>query len=308
MSIAVIGSINTDLVTRIDRMPRAGETRAATSFAIGRGGKGANQAVAAARLGAQIAFVGRVGADAFGTEALEAFARDGIDTTHVIRDAASPSGTAVILVEVNGENRILLAPGANAELGPADIDAAREVIAAASLVVLQLEIPLASVARAIDTASVVGTPVLLNPAPACAREALARFGRVRFLVPNETELASLTALPAETDAEIETAARALLAQSAEHVIVTRGARGATHVTRDHVAHIPAQAVAARDTTGAGDAFIGAFAHAIDHGETIDDALGRALSYAAASVTRDGAQDSYPDQRAAAAIHAAAQPR
>ena len=290
--VGVVGSVNTDLVTMIDRMPQAGETRAATGFAVGRGGKGANQAVAAARAGAETLFVGAVGDDAFGRDALAAFADDQIDTRHIIRVPDRPTGTATIIVEASGQNRILIEAGANARLCPSDIDQAASTLATCDLILLQLEIPLETVLHTIDVAARIGVPVLLNPAPAVADLPIERLG-VRFLAPNETELALLTGGSIETEPDAVEAGVRLLGRGITSVIVTRGQEGALLVEADGTYAIPAQAARAVDTTGAGDAFLGSFAARWTIDRDTLAALRFATRYAAISVTKPGAQASYP---------------
>ena len=302
--IVVIGSTNVDLVTTAARMPAAGETLTGTGFSIGHGGKGANQAVAAARLGGAVALVSRVGDDDFAAGARRALERAGVDTRHVLTSPGLPTGVATILVEPDGENRIVIVRGANGAIAPADVDAAAATIAAARLVLLQLEIPPETVFHAIEAARRAGVEVLLNPAPALAGLDVARLAGVRFLVPNETELALLTGLPTDTEAACVAAARTLNDRGIGTVIVTRGAEGALMVEAGHVRAVPGVAVNPVDTTGAGDAFIGAFARYYAGGLAPEQALARAAAYAALTVTRPGAQDSYPDAAAFAAFSAA----
>ncbi len=292
--IGVVGSCMTDLVIRADRMPGAGETLAAESFSVGAGGKGANQAVAAARLGAEVMLVARVGEDAFGGETRAGLARAGIDIRHV---AAVPgaSGVATILVEPSGENRILIARGANDRLRPQDVDAAEDDLKACALILLQLEVPLETVYRTVALAARHGVPVLLNPAPAEPALDLARIASAAFFVPNQTELALVTGLPAGTPAEAEAAARWLIARGLRTVIVTLGAQGALFACGDAPAlHVPAPRAVARDTTGAGDAFVGAFAQAWAVDRDAPNAMRRAVAYAADAVTREGAQAAFAE--------------
>ncbi len=290
--VGVVGSINTDLVTTIDRMPAAGETRAASGFATGRGGKGANQATAAARAGAQVLFVGAIGDDDLGREALDAFHADGIDTTHIIR-AGAPTGTATIIVEESGHNRILIDAGANAHLRPADIDRAAAALATCDLILLQLEIPLETVLHTIDVAAATNVPVLLNPAPATADLPLDRFGTVRFLAPNETELALLTGFSTDTPQRTIDAGTGLLKDGFASIIVTLGDAGALLIEPGTTTPIPPHPVTAIDTTGAGDAFLGSFAASWVADRDALAALKYAARYAAISVTRRGAQESFP---------------
>ncbi len=290
--IGVIGSNMVDLVTTIDRMPRTGETLEAPSFAIGHGGKGANQAAAAAKLGAAVMMVSRVGDDVFGAGTIANLRDLGIDTTHVAAVPNTSSGVAPIFVDANGDNSILIVKGANAHLLPADIDAAASALLRCDLIVLQLEIPLPTVYHAIAWAKANGKRVLLNPAPATAALALDRIAGVDFFMPNQTELSILTDLPAETVAQAETAARRLLAAGIGTIVVTLGADGALLVTRDAATHIPPVKVRARDTSGAGDAFIGAFAARYVRDGDLHAALTQACRYAADSVTRPGTQKSF----------------
>jgi len=290
--IAVIGSNNVDLVTYVERMPRPGETIEAPSFAMGPGGKGANQAVAVARLGAESILVSCVGEDSFADNTLRHLDESGVDTRFVRRVAGVSSGVATILVDSHGENCILIVKGANGELSPADIEAASDTLKTCDLILLQLEAPLETVYAAIAFGKRHGVRTLLNPAPAKPELDFDRVRDVNFFAPNETELASLTGLPTATPDEAAAAARSLLARGMEVVIVTLGARGALLATREAVTAIASTPVAPVDTTGAGDAFVGAFACFHAAGLDLEAALTRAARYAADSVTRRGAQTSY----------------
>jgi ribokinase len=290
--IAVIGSNMMDLVTYVTRMPERGETLEAPQFMLAHGGKGANQAVAAANLGSRILFVGKVGDDAFGTLTLENFRARGIDVRHVGRVGGTASGVAPIFVEPNGENRILIVKGANDHLRPGDVDLARNDVAACDMIVLQLEVPLETVYRAVELGVQLGKPVLLNPAPATPQLDLRRLRGLAFLVPNQTELALLTGMPCGTVAEAALAARAVVSACVETVIVTLGAAGALLMTANDEQHFSAVPVSPVDTTGAGDAFIGSFAHHVAGGHSVAVALERAVRYATHSVTRKGTQISY----------------
>jgi len=290
--IAVIGSNNVDLVTNVPRMPARGETLAGSHFATGFGGKGANQAVAAARLGSQVAMVTRVGDDAFGRDVLRNLGSHGIDLTHARVATGTANGVASIFVDPSGENVIVIVAGANGTLSPADVDAAVEDLARSDLILLQLEVPLETVYHAIRVAARLGVPAILNPAPAAPGLDLERLRGLTWLCPNEIELGMLTGLPVTTDAEIAAAGQSLVACGIGNVVVTLGARGARLVTAEGVAAIPAIPVRPVDTTGAGDAFIGAFAHFLAAGQAPVQALAQAAGYAALSVTKPGAQDSY----------------
>lgn len=294
--IAVVGSSNMDLVTRVARLPEAGETLAADGFATGPGGKGANQAVAAALNGADVAFVTRLGDDAFGRDLSARYERLGLAVAPGATVAGTATGTATILVERSGENRILVAAGANARLTAAEVDAAADLLRGSALVVLQLEIPLDAVLRAVAICREAGVDVLLNPAPARADLDLARFAGVRFLVPNRGELALLAGRPTGSRGEVEAAARALLERGIGTVIVTLGGDGALVVEAAGVRHVPAPRVDVVDTTGAGDAFVGAFSARWVEAGDLEAAVAAAVRYAADSTTREGAQASYADRR------------
>jgi ribokinase len=290
--IAVVGSNMMDLVTYVTRFPAAGETVEAPRFQMAHGGKGANQAVAAARLGSDVLFVGKVGDDAFGTLTLDNFRRNGIDAHHVGVIADCPSGVAPIFVEPGGENRILIVVGANARLTPADVERARPELRRADVILLQLEVPLETVYATLALGVECGVPVFLNPAPATPKLDLTRLRGLTFLVPNQSELALLSGLPANTIGEAESAARHVLAAGVAAVIVTLGADGALYVTGDERLHVAAPRVTPVDTTGAGDAFIGSFAHSYSAAHDVAGALQLAVAYAADSVTRRGSQMSY----------------
>jgi ribokinase len=290
--IAVIGSNMVDLVTYVTRMPVKGETIEAPSFEMGHGGKGANQAVAAAKLGASVLMVSKVGDDMFADNTIKNLASFGVDTKYVTRVKGRSSGVAPIMVEPSGENSILIVKGANADLSPADIDNAAEDLKACDLILLQLEIPVETVYAAIDFGKRHGVKTFLNPAPAVADLDPERIRHATFLAPNETELAILSGLPVGSEAEIETAARSLIAKGIETVIVTMGSRGAMVLTADAVKRIAPVRVTPVDTTGAGDAFVGSFARYYVAGDGLDAALNKAVRYAADSITRRGTQKAY----------------
>ncbi|WP_175921999.1 ribokinase [Burkholderia latens] len=290
--IAVVGSINVDLVTHAPRLPVPGETLLGTTFRTVHGGKGANQAVAAARLGASVAMIGCVGDDAFGTRLHDALAAERIDVTHVRRIDGDASGVATITVDERGANSIVVVPGANARLDAGSIDAARDAIAGAALMVCQLEVPIETVARAIGCAIAHRTPVLLNPAP--ARPLFdALLARIDYLVVNETEAESLTGIAVGDDASAVRAADALRAKGVGNVLVTLGARGVCWRGGAGSGRHQALAVTAVDTTAAGDTFVGGFAAARAGGASMDDAIAFGQRAAAISVTRHGAQTSIP---------------
>lgn len=298
--IAIVGSNMVDLITYTDRMPAPGETIEAPRFALGCGGKGANQAIAAARLGADVMMVTKVGDDIFADNTIRNFETSGIDTRFVERVPGTSSGVAPIFVEPSGENSILIIKGANALLSPADVDKAAEALKDCALIVMQAEVPLETVYYTLAFGARHGIETLWNPAPAPAPADLdpARIALATFLVPNQTELATLSGLPVTSEPEAEAAARSLIAQGVKTVIVTLGGNGALVVTGDGpVRRIPAVKVTPVDTTGAGDAFIGSFARYYVETGDIDAALHQAVRYAADSITRPGTQTSYADEAA-----------
>lgn len=292
--IAVIGSNMVDLITYIDRMPGQGETLEAPDFALGCGGKGANQAVAAAKLGAEVTMLTKVGDDMFADNTLANFQRHGIDSRFVGRVPGVSSGVAPIFVQPDSHNSILIVKGANAHLAPADIDAAEAALRECTLIVLQLEIELATVYYAIEFAKRHGIAVLLNPAPAVAGLSREHLTQLDFFVPNESELALITGQPVKGAESAAAAARQLVAQGVRHMIVTLGENGALYVGEEGEFHVPGLSVAAQDTTGAGDAFIGCFAHSWSQDGDMRNAMTQAVAYSACSVTGRGTQSSYPD--------------
>ncbi len=290
--ICVVGSTNVDLTFRTPRLPRPGETLTGRDFRLGSGGKGANQAVTAARLGARVAMVSRVGCDVFGESALRTLREEGVDTTFVVRDDVHPTGVAGIVVDDAAQNCILVVPGANAGLTPADVRAAAPVIRAASVVLCQLEIPLESTLEALRLARAAGVLTVLNPAPAVSLpEELLRLADL--CVPNETEAETLSGRSAATPEDACEAAEILRGHGAAEVVVTLGERGAVLVGGAGVEHFPAVPVEAVDASGAGDAFIGSLAVSRARGRSPADAVRRAGVVAALSVTRAGTQASFP---------------
>ena len=291
--IIVVGSLNMDLVAHTPRIPTPGETVLGSDFGTFSGGKGANQAVAAARQGAEVAFIGRVGSDAFGQQLLAGLQAEGIDTRHIGRDENAPSGVALITLDANGQNTILVASGANLLLKPAHLRAAEGIFAGADILLLQLEIPLETVMAAAQQAKTHGLKVILNPAPAQSLpEDL--LSLVDVLIPNESETALLTGLPVDTVARVEAAAQKLLEHGAGCVIITLGERGALLVSAGQpAAPIPSFAVKVVDTTAAGDSFVGALAVALASGSSLMVAVQRGCAAGALAATRLGAQPSLP---------------
>jgi len=294
-NIVVVGSSNTDMIIKLKRIPRAGETVLGGEFLTAAGGKGANQAVAAARAGGRISLIARVGRDTLGREAIAGFIRVGIDVSHVARDNRTASGTALIYVTRNGENCIAVASGANALLSPADVKKARALIARAKVLLMQLETPLDSVLAAARLAVSKGATVILNPAPARAIPGeLLRL--VSILTPNESEAEMLTGNRINGVRGAQKAAEALLRRGAHTVILTLGAKGALIASGQEIQHIPGFKVKAVDTTAAGDVFNGALAVALTEGWSLGPAVRFANAAAAISVTRMGAQPSAPRRR------------
>ncbi len=290
--IVVVGSSNTDMIVQLPHLPKPGETVSGGAFSTAAGGKGANQAVAAARAGANVGLVARVGEDSFGEQAIAGFVGDGIDVSHVTRNPAAPSGVALIFVDDGGENCIAVAPGANATLTPEDVEAAEDLITGAEVVVMQLETPIESVERAAALAREHGVRVILNPAPArpLNDELLAN---VSILTPNESEAELLTGIQVSDDAGAEEAARALSARGVDIVILTLGSRGAYVFESDSGELVPGFEVQVVDTTAAGDVFNGSLAVGLAEGLPLARAVRFANAAAALSVTRLGAQPSAP---------------
>jgi ribokinase len=290
--IVLVGSLNMDLVVRTPRLPRPGETIIGHEFITAPGGKGANQTVAAAKLGAAVSMVGRVGADDFGRALRANLRAAGADDTYVSTDAEAATGIAMIGVEDSGQNSIIVAPGANGRVTPADVDAARLAIASAKALIVQLEIPLATVWQALRLARAANILTILNPAPA---QALAPdlLGLVDVLIPNETEATLLTGLEVTDFASAEQAARSLHERGARVVVVTLGQRGALVLEDSLARQVEAFPVKAIDTTAAGDAFVGAFAVVRAAGRDLDTALREASAAGALAATKFGAQPSLP---------------
>lgn len=287
--ILVIGSLNADLVVRAPRFPAPGETISGEDLAIIPGGKGANQAVAAARQGASVDMVGRVGNDSFGPTLIQNLQKNNVDTAHVKTDS-SASGTAIIVVDASGQNSIVLSPGANGKVTPADV--ASVSFQDVYMLLLQLEIPLKSVIRAASLARQNGLRVILNPAPA-RQLPDSLLADVDILVPNESELQLLTDIPVTGTASAETAAQVLLEKGVKTVIVTLGKKGALLVTPEQTQHVPAFEVSVVDTTAAGDAFIGGLAAALLKGRSLEEAVRYGNASGALAATKFGAQPSLP---------------
>jgi ribokinase len=292
--IVVVGSSNTDMIIKIDRIPRPGETRLGGEFLTAAGGKGANQAVAAARAGGEVTLVARVGQDMFGERAVAGLVENGVNVDFVQFDR-SPSGVALIFVGEDGENSIGVGSGANAKLSPADVRKAKAAIADADVVMMQLESPLETVTTAAELAAARGAIVILNPAPAQPLpEKLLR--NISILTPNESEAELLTGVRISSDASRLRAANILLAKGVETVIITLGAQGAYVASAEVKQIVPGFAVKPVDTTAAGDTFNGALAVALAEGAPIIEAVRFANAAGAISVTSVGAQPSTPTRR------------
>jgi ribokinase len=285
--IVVVGSFNMDLTTYMERLPRPGETVHGRRFVTGPGGKGSNQAVAAARLGAEVTFVGRVGMDGFGDTAIQTWQAEGINTRYVVRDSENATGVAPIFVDDSGENCIVVALGANLAVSPADVDAASDVIAQADVLVVQLEIDLNTVAHALRVAKQHGVRTILNPAPA-AQLPESTLALADYLTPNETELETLLG-------SVPDDLRQAVKLPQQTLVMTAGARGARWATQSDSGDVPTYKVQVVDTTGAGDAFNAGLAVALAEGKALTDAIAFANATAAMCVTRPGTAPSMPQR-------------
>lgn len=300
-NVVVVGSSNTDMTVNVPKMPGRGETVLGGTFYMACGGKGANQAVAAARAGAEAAFVGCVGDDMFGRQALQELQQEGINTDHMRVLENTSSGVALIFVDKEGDNSIAVAPGANHELQPEHIERLQPPLQAADVLMLQLEIPIATVKAAARVGAAHGTKVVLNPAPAqlLGKELLQH---VSIITPNENEAALLTGVSVDNRSGLEEAAGRLLSNGVEAVLITLGAQGVYAATEKWHQHIPGRTVEAVDTTAAGDVFNGVLAAALAEGQRLEAAARLANTAAALSVTRRGAQPSAPHRAEVMEMH------
>ncbi len=286
-NILIVGSINMDLVVRVPHVPKPGETILGENFETFPGGKGANQAVAASRMGGEVTMVGRVGNDDFGNTLIQGLVENQIRTTHVIKDSEAPTGIAMIAVAADGENMIVVASGANKEVSIEDVNNTRELMREADLLLVQLECPLETVSESIDLAKAYDVPVVLNPAPAQPlSEAL--LTKVDYLTPNEIELALL----GEKE-DIDQAIKNLRGMGVRNLILTLGHNGVRVVTDEIDQHIPAYETTVVDTTAAGDAFNGALAVALAEGKPFLEAVHWGLAAGSLATTKRGAQPSLP---------------
>jgi ribokinase len=290
----VVGSTNIDLTFRVGQLPRPGATVPGRALHMGHGGKGANQAVMAARLGSEVVFLSAVGDDDFGRQALANLRGHGVDTRFV-RVCAQPTGTAAILVDDSAQNVIVVVAGANGALSVEDVRAARAAIESADTVVAQLETPIEATCEAFTIARARGIRTILNPAPV-----VPGVGKLLSLtdlcVPNETELEALTGLPARNEKEVEAALDALLSLGAKAVLVTLGSAGSVYRAQGQIERVGAFAVTAVDPTAAGDAYIGSLAVSLASGLSLCEAMHQASAAAALTVTRHGAQASFPSRQ------------
>jgi ribokinase len=292
-SVVVMGSYVADLAFRTPKLPAWGETSMGSGFQLGPGGKGSNQAVAAARAGAPVSFISKIGNDSFGEMARAMWKNEGIDPSEVSSTATATGAAAIILDQSSGENAIIVVPGACYELSPKDVDGARPVIERAAVFMTQLELPLATVQYGLELAHSLGLTTILNPAPACTLPD-AIYTHCDFVTPNETEAEFLTGVRVQSLSDAERAADAFLARGARNAIITLGARGAlvkNHQTTRHVEALDAGPVV--ETTGAGDAFNGGLAAALAEGRDLLDATRFACAVASISVTRPGTAPSMP---------------
>lgn len=291
-SILVIGSSNTDMVIKADHLPQPGETILGGTFFMNPGGKGANQAVAAARLNGKVSFICKTGNDIFGKQSIQLFEEEGINTQFIVSDQKNPSGVALITVDKNAENCIVVASGANAALTPKDLQKAEAEIAGAAIILMQLEIPVETVDWVATYAAANNIKVILNPAPACELPE-AFFKNISIITPNKTEAEMLSGIKVKDMESAIQAANIIKQKGVETVIITLGIKGALVVTDLITEMVTAPFVEAVDTTAAGDVFNGALAVAIAEGMPVLDAVSFACNAAAISVTRMGAQASAP---------------
>ncbi|WP_078833150.1 ribokinase [Pseudomonas extremaustralis] len=290
--VVVVGSLNMDLVTRASRLPRAGETLVGQTFTTVPGGKGANQAVASARLGADVSMIGCVGADAYGIQLRDALLVEGIDC-RAVSTVEGSSGVALIVVDDTSQNAIVIVAGSNGELTPASLQAFDTVLQAANVIVCQLEVPMATVGYALKRGRELGKTVILNPAPASAPLPAEWYASIDYLIPNESEAGALSGVTVDSLDSARLAATRLIQAGAGKVIITLGPQGVLFSDGLVFEHLVAPKVKAVDTTAAGDTFVGGFAAALANGESEAEAIRFGQVAAALSVTRAGAQPSIP---------------
>ncbi len=294
-SIVVVGSSNTDMVVRTDRFPAPGETVLGGDFLMTPGGKGANQAVAAARLGGNVVFVCKIGNDLFGSQSAELFKKEGIDVSNILLDNENPSGVALITVDKKAENSIVVASGANGALLPNDVMYLEDVLTKGSFVLMQLEIPVETVESVAALARRIGAYVVLNPAPACELSEDI-YKNLEIITPNEKEASMIAGIGVHDLDSAKKAAEIIYLKGVKHVVITMGAKGSLVYDGKSFSHIKAQSVVAVDTTAAGDVFNGALVVALNEGKCIVEAAEFASKASAIAVTRLGAQASAPYRR------------
>lgn len=291
-NILVVGSTNTDMVIKARHLPRPGETILGGTFLMNPGGKGANQAVAVARLGGCVTFVSKTGSDIFGHQSQQLFEEEGINTSYIFTDSEHPSGVALITVDEKAENCIVVASGANAHLTPADLEKAGEAVGQADLILMQLEIPMETVEYVAETGYRAGKRVILNPAPAHPLSANL-LKHLYMITPNETEAEMISGIRITDEATAVEAARVLSGMGVQIVVITLGSKGALAYSEGTAEFVPALKVKAVDTTAAGDVFNGALTVALSEGRSLAEAVRFACKASAISVTRVGAQASAP---------------
>jgi ribokinase len=291
-SIVVIGSSNTDMVIKTSHLPVPGETVTGGEFFVYQGGKGANQAVAAARLGGRVSLIANIGDDIFGRQSLESIKAEGVDVSGSTIESNKASGVALISVDKHGENCISVASGSNATLFPQNLHGSLPIIKAAAIVMMQLEIPMETIIYVAELCKTHNITFILNPAPACALPD-ALFPNINIITPNEKEAEMLTGVKVKDRNSATEAARVLKSRGVGIIIITMGKHGALIVTNEYEQMIPSLVVDAVDTTGAGDVFNGALSVAIAEGKELTEAVRFACNAAAISVTRLGAQSSAP---------------
>lgn len=291
--VVVVGSANFDMFLRTRKLPSPGETVIASSFQRSCGGKGANQAVAVARLGGQSIIVARLGEDEFGEKLMENFQKFGVDTRFVIHDSGASSGNAFVILDEQGENVVVVYPGANAKLDVTDLDPVIEEIKTSGVVVVQLEIPIPTVRKLASITKKYNVPFILNPAPVPREGITEILPMVNVLCPNQTEAQSLTGIRIDQPEDAFSAARKLREMGAESIVITLGPQGAILVSTESEEYIPATPVTVRDRTGAGDAFVGGLSFALAAGWSITKSVIFATNVAALSVTKVGTQSGLP---------------
>ena len=294
--ICVVGACNLDLISYVPRLPSMGETLHGSRFQMGFGGKGANQAIMAAKMGGAVTMVSKLGQDVFGENTLKNFKSWGVNTQHIHFTDQAFSGVAPIAVDPEGHNSIIIVTGANDLLTGAEVEAARSAIASSSILVCQLEIPLDISLAALRIAREEGVKTIFNPAPALSEIPAEIYHLSDIFCPNETETELLTGMSVDSVEEAEIAAKVLIDRGAAAVILTLGKRGSLLVTGTTIEHVPVEPVKALDTTGAGDAFVGSLAFFLAAGKSLSDAIERANRIAAISVQSSGTQTSFPEAK------------